>query len=57
MYYPPRENGYYGSIQPVCDHNAYQHLTEARIEELKKWLKKPEEGDSCERNLYGNEKY
>jgi uncharacterized protein YecT (DUF1311 family) len=57
MFYPPREEGYYGTVQPLCDQDAYQRLTEARIEELKKWLKKPEEGDSCERKLYKNESW
>lgn len=51
MHYPPRAQGEYGSVQSLCEATLLQKLTENRIKELKEWLKTPEEGDVCSRNL------
>lgn len=60
MYYPPRQPNnfmYYGSFQPVCDNGLYEEMTWQRVKELKEWLKTPDEGDMCSRNLIGDEGY
>ncbi|WP_165930098.1 lysozyme inhibitor LprI family protein [Flavobacterium sandaracinum] len=45
MKYPPRESGYYGSIQPTCWSMYMTELTIKRIKDLKIWLVGiPEEG-------------
>lgn len=45
--YPKREQGYYGSIFPVCWNNYLTELTIERINKLKIWLDKAVEGDVC----------
>jgi len=45
--YPDREDGYYGSIQPMCWSSYLTELTEDRITKLKIWLAGIEEGDAC----------
>lgn len=45
--YPPREPGYYGSIQPTCWNMYMTELTQKRTKELKIWLAGIEEGDVC----------
>lgn len=47
MKYPPREPGYYGSIQPTCWNMYMTELTQKRTKELKIWLVGIEEGDVC----------
>ncbi|MFV8379510.1 lysozyme inhibitor LprI family protein [Flavobacterium sp. LB3R33] len=47
MKYPPREPGYYGSIQPTCRSMYMNELTKKRIKELKIWLTGIPEGDAC----------
>jgi uncharacterized protein YecT (DUF1311 family) len=47
MKYPPRESGYYGSIQPTCRSMYMTELTKKRIKELKIWLTGIPEGDAC----------
>ena len=45
--YSEREDGYYGSIFPVCWNNYLQELTEERTRKLKIWLIGVKEGDAC----------
>lgn len=45
--YSEREDGYYGSIFPVCWNNYLQELTEERTRKLKIWLIGIKEGDAC----------
>lgn len=45
--YPDREQGYYGSIQPMCWSIYLTELTEDRTKKLKIWLTGIEEGDTC----------
>lgn len=45
--YPDREDGYYGSVQPLCVRLYLTELTEERIKKLKIWLSGIEEGDAC----------
>jgi uncharacterized protein YecT (DUF1311 family) len=47
MKYPQREQGYYGSVYPMC-YSAYkEELTRQRIKTLQQWLEGAEEGDVC----------
>ncbi|MBD0297848.1 MAG: DUF1311 domain-containing protein [Flavisolibacter sp.] len=47
MKYPHREQGYYGSVYPMC-YSAYkEELTRQRIKTLQQWLEGVEEGDVC----------
>lgn len=45
--YPDREEGYYGSIHPMCWILYLTELTEERTKKLKTWLLGIEEGDVC----------
>jgi uncharacterized protein YecT (DUF1311 family) len=45
--YPDREDGYYGSVQPMCWYLYKTELTEERLKKLKVWLTGIEEGDVC----------
>ncbi len=45
--YPDREEGYYGSMHPMCLSLYMKELTDDRIEKLKIWLTGIEEGDAC----------
>ena len=45
--YPDREDGYYGSVQPMCWYLYKTELTEERSKKLKVWLTGIEEGDVC----------
>jgi|LakMenE01Jun11ns_1017448.scaffolds.fasta_scaffold9163812_1 uncharacterized protein YecT (DUF1311 family) len=45
--YPDREQGYYGSIHPMCRNVYLTELTEERTKKLRVWLTGIEEGDSC----------
>ena len=45
--YPDREQGYYGSIHPMCLSIYLTELTEERTKKLKMWLLGIEEGDVC----------
>ena len=45
--YPEREDGYYGSVHPMCWNIYLQELTEERIKKLNIWLLGIEEGDVC----------
>jgi uncharacterized protein YecT (DUF1311 family) len=45
--YPDREDGYYGSIHPLCVSLYLEELTLDRISTLNLWLKGSEEGDAC----------
>lgn len=47
MKFPNREEGYYGSIHPLCWSNYLEHLTRERIKTLKIWINGIEEGDLC----------
>jgi len=47
MKYPDREQGYYGSIQPVCEANYRTELTQERSKALQVWLDGAVEGDAC----------
>jgi uncharacterized protein YecT (DUF1311 family) len=47
MKYPQREQGYYGTVYPMC-YSAYkEELTRQRIKTLQQWLEGAEEGDVC----------
>jgi uncharacterized protein YecT (DUF1311 family) len=52
MKYPEREQGYYGSIQPVCVANYLEKLTRERIKTLNTWLIGVEEGDVCSGSIH-----
>ena len=45
--YPDREQGYYGSIHPMCLSIYLTELTEERTKKLKMWLLGIEEEDDC----------
>jgi len=45
--YPDREDGYYGSIFPLCWNLYLKELTEERIKKLNIWLVGIPEGDAC----------
>ena len=45
--YPDREEGYYGSIHPMCWFGYMKELTDERIANLKVWLEKKSEGEAC----------
>ena len=45
--YPDREQGYYGSVQPMCWTMYLKELTIERTKKLKIWLTGIEEGDVC----------
>ena len=45
--YPQREDGYYGSIFPLCWNLYLKELTEERIKKLNIWLVGISEGDAC----------
>jgi hypothetical protein len=45
--YPHREDGYYGSVQPMCWYMYITDLTDDRTKKLKAWLTRIEEGDVC----------
>ena len=45
--YPQREDGYYGSIFPLCWNLYLKELTEERIKKLNIWLVGIPEGDAC----------
>jgi|LakMenEpi03Aug12_release.lakeMendotaPanAssembly.Ray.scaffolds.fasta_scaffold221322_2 uncharacterized protein YecT (DUF1311 family) len=45
--YPDREEGYYGSIHPMCWSIYLTELTEERTKKLNTWLLGIEEGDVC----------
>jgi len=47
MKYPQREDGYYGSVQPMCWSMYKEDLTQQRIKVLKIWFEGIEEGDVC----------
>jgi uncharacterized protein YecT (DUF1311 family) len=47
MKYPEREDGYYGSVYPMCWSMYLTQLTTERITTLKQWLDGTEEGDVC----------
>ena len=52
--YPDREDGYYGSIHPLCVSLYLEDLTVDRIATLKKWVKGAEEGDGCSGSINVN---
>jgi uncharacterized protein YecT (DUF1311 family) len=41
----------YGSMYPMCFSSYLQELTIARINQLKRWLKPPSEGEACNGSL------
>jgi len=47
--FPPHDEDpmYYGSVQPMCEASWLVILTKQRIEQLRKWADKTEEGDVC----------
>jgi uncharacterized protein YecT (DUF1311 family) len=45
--YPKREQGYYGTIHPVCVAMYLEKLTRDRINTLKIWIEGLPEGDNC----------
>jgi uncharacterized protein YecT (DUF1311 family) len=45
--YPDREQGYYGSIHPMCWSIYLTELTKERTKKLKMWLTGLDEGDAC----------
>jgi uncharacterized protein YecT (DUF1311 family) len=45
--YPDTAQGAYGSVNPMCRCNELQRLTEARTEELRRWITRTIEGDVC----------
>lgn len=47
--FPPHDEVpmYYGSVRPMCEANWLAILTKQRIEQLKKWADRAEEGDVC----------
>lgn len=45
--YPDREEGYYGSVHPMCWYYYLTDLTNERIKTLKIWMMGTDEGDVC----------
>jgi uncharacterized protein YecT (DUF1311 family) len=45
--FPEREDGYYGSVFPMCWSSYMEELTRERTKKLKIWLTGIEEGDVC----------
>lgn len=45
--FPEREDGYYGSVFPMCWSMELTELTKVRTKKLKIWLTGIEEGDVC----------
>lgn len=45
--FPEREDGYYGSVFPMCWSMELTELTKIRTKKLKIWLTGIEEGDVC----------
>ncbi|RNC85664.1 MAG: DUF1311 domain-containing protein [Balneola sp.] len=45
--YPEKEQGFYGSVYPMCISYYMTELTTERIEKLQIWLTGIEEGDVC----------
>ena len=45
--YPDREDGYYGSVQPMCWYTSITQLTDERAKKLKIWVTGVREGDVC----------
>ena len=45
--YPDRENGYYGSVQPMCWSIYLTQLTNERTKSLKLWITGLPEGNVC----------
>ena len=45
--FPDREEGYYGSIHPMCISAYLEELTLDRISTLTHWINGAEEGDGC----------
>lgn len=52
--FPDREQGYYGSIHPMCWSIYLTELIEERTKKLKVWLKGVHEGDSCSGSVKTN---
>jgi len=52
--YPNREDGYYGTIHPLCVSLYLEDLTLDRISTLNLWLKGSEEGDACSGSIKTN---
>jgi uncharacterized protein YecT (DUF1311 family) len=52
--YPEREDGYYGTIHPLCVSLYLEDLTLDRISTLNLWLKGSEEGDACSGSIKTN---
>ena len=48
MKYPEREEGYYGSMYPMCVSDYRVGLIRQRTAKLKEWLQPMEDGDGCE---------
>ena len=49
--YPEREQGFYGSVFPMCVSNYLEKLTQERIKTLKEWIDGIEEGDVCKGSI------
>jgi len=47
MKYPDRSDGYYGTIQPVCENDYLTELTKERIKTLNLWLTGSKPEDDC----------
>lgn len=45
--FPEREDGYYGSVLPMCWYMHIKNLTIERTNQIKVWLDGIEEGDVC----------
>ena len=52
--YPNREDGYYGTIHPLCVSLYLEDLTLDRISTLNLWLKGSEESDACSGSIKTN---
>ncbi|MFM1744087.1 MAG: hypothetical protein RLZZ630_24 [Bacteroidota bacterium] len=48
MKFPEREEGYYGSMHPMCISDYRAGLIRQRTAKLKEWLQPVEDGDGCE---------
>ncbi len=52
--FPDREEGYYGSIHPLCVSAYLEELTLDRVSTLSQWIKGAEEGDGCSGSIKVN---
>ncbi|MFH2140878.1 MAG: lysozyme inhibitor LprI family protein [Bacteroidota bacterium] len=54
MKYPEREQGYFGTMQPMCENDYLTELTKERIRTLNLWLTGAKPEDDCSGSIKNN---